>query len=83
MLRCLEGGLRFVANTPGCWALTRSAASEGGSVRGSPCDESARLRLTSLRPHSFGLLRSPEAAKRRVPPFTGDTPGTFLSQVAR
>ena len=27
MLRCLEGGLRFVANAPGCWALTRSAAS--------------------------------------------------------
>jgi len=63
-----------------------SAASEGGSVRGSPCDESARLRSglpASLRPHSFGLLRSPEAAKRRAPPFTGDTPGTFLSQVAR
>jgi hypothetical protein len=35
----------------------RSAASEGGSVRGSPCDEPARLRLTSLRPRSFGLLR--------------------------
>jgi hypothetical protein len=34
-----------------------SAASEGGSVRGSPCGEPARLRLTSLRPHSFGLLR--------------------------
>jgi hypothetical protein len=27
-----------------------SAASEGGSVRGSPCEEPARLRLTSLRP---------------------------------
>jgi hypothetical protein len=28
----------------------RSAASEGGSVRGSPCGDPARLRLTSLRP---------------------------------
>ena len=35
----------------------RSAASEGGSVRGSPCGEPTRLRLTSLRPRSFGLLR--------------------------
>jgi hypothetical protein len=31
-----------------------SAASEGGSVRGSPCIESARLRFTSLRPSSCG-----------------------------
>jgi hypothetical protein len=42
---------------------SRSAASEGGSVRGSPCGKPARLRLTSLRPHSFGLLRSPALTK--------------------
>ena len=38
----------------------RSAASEGGSVRGSACDAPARLRSglpASLRPPSFGLLR--------------------------
>ena len=42
----------------------RSAASEGGSVRGSPCGECARLRLNSLRPRSFGLLRFKNGAHR-------------------
>jgi hypothetical protein len=35
----------------------------GGSVRGSPCGQPARLRFTSLRPHSFGLLRFPEPSR--------------------
>ena len=48
---------RFPSRCQGLAGGYRSAASEGGSVRGSPCREPARLRLTSLRPHSFGLLR--------------------------
>jgi len=63
--------------TPSCSALGAPiivrpngyAASEGGSVRGSPCDAPARLRLTSLRPSSCGCCagnRGP-GAMRGVP----------------
>jgi hypothetical protein len=46
---------------------SRFAASEGDSVRGSPCGRPARLRFTSLRPRSFGSLRFLATAKRGAP----------------
>jgi hypothetical protein len=58
-----------------------SASSEGGSVRGSPCGNPARLRFTSLRPASCGccaLYRGPGA--RRGVPRSG---GTFLKYSAK
>src|SRR3990172_9901808 len=64
-----------------------SAASEGGSVRGSPCGEPAQLRLTSLRPLSFGLLRyfgtcETENLEKRVGPlFLPDRRGRPVSRV--
>jgi hypothetical protein len=53
------------------------AASEGGSVRGSPCGEPARLRFTSLRPPPAATPPDPLAS-----PATQATEG-FSMQVVR
>ena len=86
-----EGGAPFVArramNLHGCASASKSpfpqipafesscAASEGDSVRGSPCGEPARLRFTSLCPPFFLLRGYPGSAKLVLgrPPSCGDS----------
>src|SRR5512135_3278023 len=48
-----------------------------GSVRGSPCDEPARLRFTSLRPPSCGDSAGPCRCAPRFS-YCGGTPGSIF-----
>ena len=94
-LRRFRRGFPLGGSPASCASVVRpngSAASEGGSVRGSPCNTPARLRLTSLRPPSCGcgaLYRGPWLAegspRLRSRPSTArcrsarrNSPGTFL-----